>query len=382
MDPQKLFRKAALEKLSSPERLDVMMQVTSPAGWLALSALGVLLFAVIVWSVVGNIAIKVQGNGILIRGGSVLDITAGGGGRIVEIAVKPGEDVAPGQVVARLDQPDLAVKIANAREEIQALAGEGEVQRAAQNRLLARYQQQAAELRRKIETQEQLVARGLLTRTQLMATQSELTSTEQQIASFRTGAAERSMRIDQVRRELRELESQMTLLTEVRSPYAGRVLEVAANVGDLISQGSRLLTVEDTAQDIRAVIFIPAAEGKKVQAGMRAYISPSTVRSEEYGFMLAEVKSVSDFPLTPEGLRRILRNEALVAELSGRSAPIEVTAALIPDEKTASGFRWSSSQGPPFQVFSGTVCSASVEVDSRRPIGYVLPIVKRAVGAS
>ena len=32
LDPRKLFRKKALEKLSSPERLDVMMQVTSPLG--------------------------------------------------------------------------------------------------------------------------------------------------------------------------------------------------------------------------------------------------------------------------------------------------------------------------------------------------------------
>lgn len=381
MDPQKLFRKAALEKLSSPERLDVMMQVTSPAGWMALAALGVLLLAVIIWSVVGNIAIKVHGNGILIRGGSVLDITSAGAGRIVEIQVRPGEDVAPGQTIARLDQPDLAVKIANAREELQALSGQGEAQQAAQTRLLARYQQQAAQLRQKIQTQEQLVARGLLTRSQVLATQAELTATEQQIASFRVGAAERSNRIDQVRRELRELESQMSLLTEVRSPYSGRVLEVAVNSGDLISAGTRLLTLEDSSQEIRAVIFIPAAEGKKVQPGMRAYVSPSTVRSEEYGFLVAEVATVSEYPLTPEGLRRILRNEALVAELSGRSAPIEVTAQLIADSTTASGFRWSSSKGPPFRVFSGTVCGASVEVDSRRPIAYVLPLVKRAVGA-
>ena len=45
MGAKGLFRKSALEKLSSPERLDVMMQITSPAAWLALAALGAVLAA-------------------------------------------------------------------------------------------------------------------------------------------------------------------------------------------------------------------------------------------------------------------------------------------------------------------------------------------------
>ena len=41
-----LFRKAALDKLASPERLDVLMQVTSPKGWLALLMMGIILSSV------------------------------------------------------------------------------------------------------------------------------------------------------------------------------------------------------------------------------------------------------------------------------------------------------------------------------------------------
>ena len=65
-----MFRKAALEKLSSPEQLDVMMQVTSPMGWIAMAGTGVILGFVIVWSVVGEIGIRVDGQGILLRGGA------------------------------------------------------------------------------------------------------------------------------------------------------------------------------------------------------------------------------------------------------------------------------------------------------------------------
>ena len=44
-----LFRKAALDKLASPERLDVLMHVTSPKGWAALMMMGVILSSAVVW---------------------------------------------------------------------------------------------------------------------------------------------------------------------------------------------------------------------------------------------------------------------------------------------------------------------------------------------
>jgi hypothetical protein len=61
----KLFRKVALERLSSPEQLDQLMQVTGPKSWLALAALFALLVVVVVWGIFGSIAITVEGTGVL-----------------------------------------------------------------------------------------------------------------------------------------------------------------------------------------------------------------------------------------------------------------------------------------------------------------------------
>ncbi len=49
MSDNPLFRKAALDKLASPERLDVLMQVTSPQGWIALWTIGGILVLAIFW---------------------------------------------------------------------------------------------------------------------------------------------------------------------------------------------------------------------------------------------------------------------------------------------------------------------------------------------
>jgi hypothetical protein len=57
----KLFRKAALEKLSSPEELDQLMQVTTPKGWLALVALICVLVATVVIGIFSVIPVRVEG---------------------------------------------------------------------------------------------------------------------------------------------------------------------------------------------------------------------------------------------------------------------------------------------------------------------------------
>lgn len=55
----RLFRQAALEKLSSPEELDQLMQVTTPRGWLALVGIMLLLATALVVAVLVVIPVRV-----------------------------------------------------------------------------------------------------------------------------------------------------------------------------------------------------------------------------------------------------------------------------------------------------------------------------------
>ena len=60
---KKLFRKSALEQLSSPEQLDRLLQVTNPKGWIALLAVWALLVMIIIWSIYYEIPTKEYGQG-------------------------------------------------------------------------------------------------------------------------------------------------------------------------------------------------------------------------------------------------------------------------------------------------------------------------------
>ena len=107
----KLFRKVAMERLSSPEQLDQLGRVISPAGWLALLALlGIVVLAAI-WSVYGTIPTKVVGPCVLIGKGGVLEVSLPTGGRIIRFDVQVGDLVQKGQTVGYMEQSELFAQV-------------------------------------------------------------------------------------------------------------------------------------------------------------------------------------------------------------------------------------------------------------------------------
>jgi HlyD family secretion protein len=194
-------------------------------------------------------------------------------------------------------------------------------------------------------------------------------------------ASMRETRIDEARRSISELQGQMEGTSKVVSNYTGRVVEVGVQAGKLVTADVAILTLEtlDTTP-LEGVVFISAGDGKKVEPGMQVRVSPSTVRAEEFGFMVGKVKSISPYPSTPESMMSILGNGRLVQDLSGSSAPLKVIVSLEMDPATKSGFKWSSPNGPPVGVFGGTLCSGSIVVSERKPIGFVIPLVKETLG--
>jgi HlyD family secretion protein len=111
-----LFRESALKNVTSPDQLDRLMQVTRPRGWIALGALGAILLITIGWGFYGAIPTRIGGGGILLEtGGGILDVQARAGGRLIAVLVRPGDRVEAGQIVARIDQRDIALNLSQAK---------------------------------------------------------------------------------------------------------------------------------------------------------------------------------------------------------------------------------------------------------------------------
>lgn len=419
MSRSRVFRQASLDRLASPEQLDTLLRVTRPRGWIALAALGFLVGAAAVWGFEGSIPSRVGGQGILLKSGGVFEIAAGAGGRITDVAVHVGDTVREGQVVARIAQPDILNQIRQVRLALDNLRIEHRLTTThtreeidLQLTLLAQSRQgieqsiEAAEanltwLREKLAAQQQLVGQGRLTRQTAIDTRQQIHATEERIRTDRNQLAE--LRIQQLATEaenartlqtseyqvakavaeLEQLEREMRDMSEIVSTFTGRIIEIMTEKGDVVSPGQPLLRLDRTGRTVKgleAVVYVPSAHGKRIHAGMEVRIAPASVAPEEHGYLIGTVTYVSDFPTTSRAIQRTLRNPELVSALSQGDAPYEIRADLRLDPTTVSGYKWSSSSGPPMDILTGTLCAALITVERRRPIEMVVPLFREQFG--
>ena len=376
--PENLLRKASVEKLSSPEQLDMLMRVTSPMGWVALVAIGAIIVAAIVWSVTFPMPVKVDGRGFMVRGEAVQEVQILVGGTIQTLEVKTGDTIEAGTVVARLSLPDIEARLVSARallvELEQQTSSSGSQTASIQGRLRA----QIARLEADRAQKQKLVDRGLLTSASVAAIDQQITSLQNSMAQSMIGTGDRGLRVEDKRLEVKELEAKLANDSAVRTPFGGRVVAVRAGIGQPVRPGDALLSLESSKEPMRVIGFVPLAAGKKVSPGLEARIAPSFVRVEDFGFLLGKVVSVSTLPATPEEIQRIVANDALARQYMDLN-PFQVVIDPILAE-TPSGFKWTSSTGPPLEVGSGTDCTIQVVVETRKPISYVIPTIKKTLG--
>ena len=106
-----IYRKSALEKLSSPEQLDKAIVIVSPSFWIAfMGAAGIILVA-LVWSIFGRLPENVKANGIFMNRDGIHTVYSEVTGTVEEVVAYEGQYVNKGQVLARLSSDKTNVKI-------------------------------------------------------------------------------------------------------------------------------------------------------------------------------------------------------------------------------------------------------------------------------
>lgn len=414
----KIFRKVSLDRLSSPDQLDTMIQITSSKGWISLLTTGLLIVAALAWGFLGSLPTKVSGMGLFIKSGGVFQIVAPSSGRIKDIYFKVGDFVDKGRLIARVEQTDLLEKINDARATLKELndkmslttsSGKKEIlltKESASQKIeslkneIKNLEKQITWLKQKEVNQKKLLSEGILTEQALLDTQKNIDSLNSQVSNTKNDLSQIEIQVFQLttskdiarsdlsqqisikKREIADMIKDLEKSSNVVSPYSGQIIELSAATGTMVNIGSPLAKVELTGKNtknLEAIVYFSAIQGKKIKRGMKAQLGPSTVRQEEYGFMLGLVTSVSEFPVSSEAMMNVLHNDSLVRSLSAGGAPIEVRADLIPDPRTPSGYKWSSGNGPKIMIGSGTMCMGNVVVEQQKPINMVIPIFKKYV---
>ena len=398
------------------ERLDRMLSVTRARGWIALLAILVVAAAVCVWSIVGEVATYVEAHGFLLnRGGKVVDAVATGPGRLRTVAVSVGDEVEKDALVALVANEERAARYSSALavvvERARALdALEAEI--AAESRLAsensARRRKRLDELeataldmldvaRANLENSRRLFERRIVSRLSLENTQKEFNESRRVLLDLgrerdtleaneigrrnenATRIREMAARVESAKHQARELEV-LVAAEHVLAPVSGQVIEIKVASGAIVDPGTAVASIRTGTMELEALLYVPPDEGKQVEAGMPALVSPAAVRREEFGAIRGTVASLSSFPVSFEGMVAVLQNRELAQSFFRDGPPYAGRIALVPDPATASGFAWTSPKAANRTLAPGTLASVEIKTRSQPPITLAIPLLKEWLG--
>jgi HlyD family secretion protein len=257
------------------------------------------------------------------------------------------------------------------------------------------------EYRQELQTVQELEAQ--LRQLQVNATEAQQRYIQSQNAIGETQAqleelATRSQRLDQenlqasntrrnevaeVDRAIAQLKQQIAEKSLIRSPQTGTILDMSGVLGQVVTAGTRLGTLQTGSSEsvvLSGITYFEVKDGKQIKPGMLVQITPDTVKRERFGGIVGRVKSVSPYPMTSSRAAAKLGNPELAETLTGKTAKVEVVVELRPEPGNVSGYQWSSSKGPSSKLTPGTTSSVRVMIEERAPITFLLPFLREWSG--
>jgi HlyD family secretion protein len=413
-----LFRSEAVAEAAAPDRYDEALQVMRPWTWAVGAAVTLVVVVGLVWAAFVDVPVKVQGRGILLPPGGVVDVVADTDGRIERLLANPGDRVRAGAPVAVVDQSEVRLQLALAEgqaadavrqlRELRAFHTREEAAadafRVARDAALVQnlrlLEDRLGMMREREEVLRGLSQQNLVNRDRFLFSRVEVFQVREQIAQAQNErqqlvldqqlkrtqrereVLEAERRQDETGRQVEALRERLTRLGAVLAPFDGRVVEAKANPGQVVTRGTPLLTIERDPEGGRgapvAILYVGAQDGKRLSEGMRVEVSPSSTRREEHGFVFGRVARVADTPASSAGLLRTLQNDQLVRSFTTAfgGTPFEVEVVLERDAATRSGLRWSTAAGPDFAIESGTLADGEFTVRSVKLIGLAFPALR------
>ena len=117
----RLFREQALARRQRQEPLDDRLQVTAPHEWLLVTGLGVMFLAMVVYGAVGSVERSLSYDAVVVLPGDRYPVSAPVSGTVTEVLAEVGDNVEPGQVIARVRPPGEAQGDSEARRLLSSL---------------------------------------------------------------------------------------------------------------------------------------------------------------------------------------------------------------------------------------------------------------------
>ena len=122
----------------------------------------------------------------------------------------------------------------------------------------------------------------------------------------------------------------------------------------------------------KMLAVISAEDAGKLKEGMEVQVSPSTASRDSYGYIVGEIESISQYPVSQEDVEAILHNQQLTEMILPSGVGIQVVIQLERDSATESGLLWSSEKGGGAALKKGITGTAMIILKNQKPIELIL----------
>lgn len=135
-------------------------------------------------------------------------------------------------------------------------------------------------------------------------------------------------------------------------------------------------------------VFVDAATSQQLRVGMQVLVTPKGISRAQYGGIVGVVDQVGRIPLPPEGIAAFAGGRSLANTIQQNVANAYLVRVKLHQEEPAycqqmlslRCYRWSTRRRPPLPVRLGTLADAQINVQYRRPIEFVMPALRQALG--
>ena len=383
----------------------------------------------LLWLVFWPVPTQVKGQGVLIYPNNAGVLNARATGQVLDVNVSVGDKVSKGQVLMTLYLPVLERQLEQQKGNLAQLIRQNKdlnqrdvlrintAQTALDTTLAkladdqARLSQLQATYGSKVENLNWLAKRAVVAPLSAAVVSAEqgLTSTSVQLddikiqrkeaitnfqqikLSIETEQLNRNFQIDDLKRQIKVTEAQITYDGTITAERSGTVLDLQVIPGQTIKAKDRLGTIgrdqaprtgaQKDGGDLIAVAYFPPADARRLPLGLPVEVVPLWNQRGRFGGIEGTVRSVLTLPATPEDISTTVGNTQLANELVKEGPVMRAEISLARDPRSDDGYRWTLSGGSAvFPIRDGLTVDTFAYVEWRSPITYILPGLRSLTG--
>ena len=336
-----LFRSEALQHRLSSEQGRGVVRVSPPWTWALLWIVVAGLAAASVASFVGEVEVTGRGRGILLPAAGVRTLTSQVSGTVVGVEAASGDTVEAGAALVRIESASVQAQLLEAERELEAVRTRFAASSAQQDRHYAEQvaslraragrlveqigsqRASAAHFRRRVQADQGLLDKGLVSELAVSDTRDALAQAERQL-----NGAEQAL--DQTRQELASLEGRrqdelwqrrqtvsaaqnkrdaLALVARqsvIEAPASGTVEALTVRVGEVVQAGQPVGKIVPVDSPLHVVSFMAEKDRAFARAGDEAQLELDQLPHAEYGTLAARVVRIGDDLASPTEIREAL----------------------------------------------------------------------------